>query len=683
MLCANCSDVDLHAILRGDHEGIPLEDGAEVWITRTSDPAVVWSWDSQPGCEFCEFLSATRLEIPTPLSEPVVKPRFLQLDGGKSYFRDAEKELNDFAGGKRPPHINIVFASADGSYEQYEFSDPDFIVPFRPVADLSFASSRIHPPRVNEIPVWLELSVTKRQLQECLQQHACCQGKTDTNSNRLSRLRLINCSSRMVVEAPPEPRYVALSYRWGSNHAHITVQGDGMLPEELPSTIEDALRVTQSIGFEFCWIDAYCITQTDEVDFRHQVRQMHLIYRYAQVTIIAGGAMDAGSGLIGISKPRPSTQTRGRYDGLGLFTFSISPWQKFLYFDEWNTRGWTFQEGFFSQRRLVFTDEQVLFDCNEGVISEDLQHSQIQYVCSLEKWQLDAWKNSVYELITSYTQRNLTYDSDILNAFDGVLEEFGHQNPPIRSHWGVPLPRDESGYFNAMLIGLCWSHYVQSGGSYRRPGFPSWSWAGWGHGVGDVVYPLRMRPEASLAVAHGLIIQVELQDGLVQAWSTFEQASPSSTNRHLYSQRIHLSAPSLILKLRNEPFSRSAHSTRMVEAFERQNAYVVRNEEGDCWEGDADLDNPFKTIELLYHIDEDIEVRVCHAIYLFSVSGLDAPYVSHTKNTFALLLVSKINANWERVGLWTQSFPSKEEARVFETWLHEEATFQKRDFWIA
>jgi hypothetical protein len=456
-----------------------------------------------------------------------------------------------------------------------------------------------------------------------------------------------------------------------------------MLPEKLPSTIEDAIQVTRGLGFEFCWIDAYCITQSDETDFRHQIRQMHLIYRYAQVTIIAAGAMDAGSGLIGISRPRRSTQTRGQYNDLSLLTFSILPWQILMFFEGWNTRGWTFQEGFFSQRRLVFTDQQVLFDCDEGVISEDLQHSQIQYGSSLEKWQLDAEKNSVYELTTSYTQRNLTYDTDILNAFDGVLEEFGHQNPPIRSHWGVPLPRDGSGYFNGMLIGLCWSHTVQSGDSYRRPGFPSWSWAGWRHEIG-MSYRLRMKYDTALTVAHGLTIQLERQDGLVQAWSTFEQASPSSTHRHLYSQRISLSAPSLVVLLRKDSFRMySSQTTAPVGLFEAHNAKVVRNEEDDCWEGDVELDNPFETIGLSHHIEEDIEVRICHAIYLFSASGLDAPNVSLFGKTFALLLVSKVNTNWERVGVWIQSFPSEEGARVFETWLHEEATFQKRDFWIA
>ncbi|KAG9187842.1 hypothetical protein G6011_05713 [Alternaria panax] len=216
-------------------------------------------------------------------------------------------------------------------------------------------------------------------------------------------------------------------------------------------------------------------------DFKHQIRQMHLVYRSAQITTIAAGDMDTESGLVGISTPRANVQTKGRYDKLNLTTFSYSPWASIRYVDEWAKRGWTLQEGYFSPRRLVSTDNQVLFDCNEGVMTEDLRCSQIQYRAMLQKWQPTVQGEAIYLLMERYTGRVLTYDSNIPNAFNGILGDSEQQEPPARSHWGIPSILDASGYLNGLLIGLCWCHPVQNENINRRPGFPSWSWAGWIH----------------------------------------------------------------------------------------------------------------------------------------------------------------------------------------------------------
>lgn len=36
--------------------------------------------------------------------------------------------------------------------------------------------------------------------------------------------------------------------------------------DNLPPTIQDALRVTQTLGFQYIWIDALCIMQDSEDD---------------------------------------------------------------------------------------------------------------------------------------------------------------------------------------------------------------------------------------------------------------------------------------------------------------------------------------------------------------------------------------------------------------------------------
>jgi hypothetical protein len=154
----------------------------------------------------------------------------------------------------------------------------------------------------------------------------------------------------------------------------------------------------------------------------------------------------------------------------------------------------------------------------------------------------------VQYLIERYTERVLTHDEDILNAFDGILADLEQNEPPIKSHWGIFSIPDASGYFNGLLAGLCWVHSIQNEKICRRLGFPSWSWAGWSY-MPCVDYVLRRTEDTKLVVAHGLAIQVEKQSGLIEAWKTFEEASLASTQRHHYSQRIHISAPSLEIRL--------------------------------------------------------------------------------------------------------------------------------------
>ena len=675
-LCANCSDIDLPAILEGDHKGIPLKLGYEVWITRSSDPTAIWIWDEQPGCEFCEFISAAEVHLlPKNASK---RPRYLQLDRGKSYYREWEGLESST---KLSSHVNIVFDRPDGQPEdeKFSYSFPNDIVSFSMPTDAEMLDFHPSPLQVNEISAWPDLNNIKRHLQNCLRYHGSCDQQKESSSSQLSRLRVIDCFTRSIITPSGDSPYVALSYRWGESHSTLQEEQTDMLPANLPVTIEDAILVTQSLGFQYLWVDKYCVSQTDQSDFKHQIRQMHLIYRSAQITIIAGGSMDAGSGLTGISTSRANMQTTGRYGNLSLITFTLHPWGLVTFEEGWVNRGWTLQESYFSQRRLIFTDKQVLFDCGRGVISEDLQHSQIEYDYPLERGKPNVVEIAVHELIEGYTQRVLTHDDDILNAFDGILADFEQNEPPIRSHWGICSTLDASGYLKGLLIGLCWVHPVQNENIYRRLGFPSWSWAGWSYDP-NAEYRLQREVNTKLVIAHGLVIEVEKQSGLIEAWKTFEEASPTSTQRHHYSQRMHISAPSLEVRL-VKGFLYTSYRGGKIHGHCGK---VVRSEEDGLWSGRARLDSPFKTLELSPGTYGSEEIRVCHAIYLFSADRMsDILDNSLVHNTFFMLLVSKVGINWERVGLWQPRFESEEEAQVFEQWLQSSPTYKTRDFWIA
>lgn len=238
------------------------------------------------------------------------------------------------------------------------------------------------------------------------------------------------------------------------------------------------------------------------------------------------------------------------------------PWASVLYSGGWIDRGWTFQEGYFlSRRRLFFTDHQALFDCDEGVTSEDLRLAQIKYHNMLEKWQSGLSETLVYDHITTYSDRCLTYESDILIAFNDIAADLEDQDPATRLYWGVPLVPNSCGYIDGFLLGLCWWQYFQTDKPSRRAGFPSWSWAGWPNDFG-ISYPLHSEQDTEINPASGLAIQVERNDGSKEEWKTFEENPDFSTSRQLYSRRVHVSAPSLQVRVRKQSAARCGSSPK-------------------------------------------------------------------------------------------------------------------------
>ncbi|KAK3378967.1 heterokaryon incompatibility protein-domain-containing protein [Lasiosphaeria ovina] len=205
----------------------------------------------------------------------------------------------------------------------------------------------------------------------CQEQHS--QACLSDHQNAPTGLKLIECATRKVVAAPAAARYVALSYVWGSapnplsHSSEPEVRGETL--GSLPRVIEDSIDVTVQLGLQHLWVDRYCIDQGDSEEKLQQIHQMDLVYANAELTLVAAAGTGPQFGLPGCNgTPRHSqsmAQVRGR---LLVSTF---PDPSFLLSQStWATRGWTYQEGILSKRRLVFTEKQVLFDCNGTNLSE-------------------------------------------------------------------------------------------------------------------------------------------------------------------------------------------------------------------------------------------------------------------------------------------------------------------------
>lgn len=150
----------------------------------------------------------------------------------------------------------------------------------------------------------------------------------------------------------------------------------------------------------------------------------------------------------------------------------------------WSTRGWTFQEATLSRRRLVFTDDQVYFQCKAMNCFESvdcwLERMHVQNMTKTydtmragyfgknrerEFGKLNHPKNSLNETfcrylssVEDYTGRILRFDEDSFNAFEGITRHFSRQAHSLRHVWGLAYKRDDRTDKMLSSYSLSWVH---------------------------------------------------------------------------------------------------------------------------------------------------------------------------------------------------------------------------------
>jgi hypothetical protein len=333
----------------------------------------------------------------------------------------------------------------------------------------------------------------------------------------LQSLRVIDCRSNplKVVQAPRDCGYVALSYVWGSTSSNEPnldehTESNGLFLPRLPKTISDSIEVTRRLSLQYLWVDQYCIDQSDVEDKQKQIRHMDLVYSRAEITIIAAAGQDSNYGLPGIDGicRLPKQQCVRLGDFFLASTMAHAGW--LLKGSKWATRGWTYQEGLLSKRRLIFTDQQVLYECNGMHCAEALEISlDALHTKRRDRFRVNVPTGSfaiktpgsvaedLMDYVDEYCRKDLSYSGDVLNALQGILRLFEGCSPPLYNLYGVPFrtrahlkkfhgSEPEHGSSNeAFLMGLMWYHAEMG---ERRRGFPSWSWAGWGRGRVRMTY---------------------------------------------------------------------------------------------------------------------------------------------------------------------------------------------------
>ena len=309
-----------------------------------------------------------------------------------------------------------------------------------------------------------------------------------------------------LVDTPSQCRYVSLSYVWGTapvfTHLLKNTQDlrktSSLRSLPIPVTIRDAITLVHAIGERYLWVDSLCITQDDWKMKGAEIMRMGSIYSRALFTIIAAGGDHANSGLPGVVQgTREQVQKILKFADCELLTvIDVRKTPSGMDDTIWAQRAWTFQERFLSNRVLVFSESQVYWSCRaashseeralEDVLDIDRRHLSFpqRYAAeclSLELLQPLEYRGLYYDLLFTYRQRRMTYETDVLNAFSGVSEILGAlQNDTFL--WGLP----ESLFSYAMTWGFTGhsarNHVTvpfESNGSKEMISIPSWSWAAW------------------------------------------------------------------------------------------------------------------------------------------------------------------------------------------------------------
>ncbi|KAL0943056.1 uncharacterized protein CTRU02_200942 [Colletotrichum truncatum] len=369
---------------------------------------------------------------------------------------------------------------------------------------------------------FIDLDLMRGWIRDCENSHGeKCVGKYNHKDDMPQGFRVIDTHNMKVMEPDSAVSFVALSYMWsassdGSKEIQLEKNNLSLLEEpgslascSIPDIVLDAIYLCRDLGESYLWVDRLCIIQDDAVTKPAQIGAMDKIYRSATFTIVAALNDRYGKGLPGCSK-RPRlplssvlrTPRQPEVEGRG-----VKPNGMTAEVDRslWNKRGWTFQERVLSKRRLFITEHQAIFECSvttaeeeltwnagfvrptESTVNSETDHNQLELTKTQGEYlapgnverkgfsgdvgfyiaEMPSLKD-YRDWIESYSSRQLSFGTDIINAFMGVGNVL-RDALGTRLLFGLPEK-----FLTQSLMWSCVGSLARRG---EVPHIPSWSWA--------------------------------------------------------------------------------------------------------------------------------------------------------------------------------------------------------------
>ncbi|PSN75097.1 HET-domain-containing protein [Corynespora cassiicola Philippines] len=203
--------------------------------------------------------------------------------------------------------------------------------------------------------------------------------------------------------------YLTLSHCWGDptkitkstshniERHHKQIEWSG-----LSTTFQDAIVITQLMGYEYLWIDSLCILQDVPDDFEEECPRMHIIYLFCDCMLAASDAAGGEGFLRWWDESYRATTAFDNYKRKGYeeavsmseenYNAAIAPNSDFdpvlakemrldagIMFNPWakallgplNTRGWALQEKQLAPRILHYTNSGLLWECRTSIGAGD------------------------------------------------------------------------------------------------------------------------------------------------------------------------------------------------------------------------------------------------------------------------------------------------------------------------
>ncbi|KAJ4115331.1 hypothetical protein NW768_011183 [Fusarium equiseti] len=350
-------------------------------------------------------------------------------------------------------------------------------------------------PRQRQMMSVIDFKLIKSWLGQCDKYHKSCRFESG-GSDFVRGLQVIDCELGRTVDAPGRCKYFALSYVWGKptqphspRHSGSPARGTAA---EWPRVVHDAVEVTRSLGERYLWVDQYCIDQKPGTSMDEQIAQMDKIYSQARLTLVAAAGEDSSYGLPGIGTKERLPMQSSIIDNIAIIQMPPHLSAQ-ISRSTWAERGWTYQEGYLSPRRLIFTDYEVSYLCDTVHCTESLKKPLmvkkserktemsdfLEIIPNAFVQQSEPWHELKQKQLPNYTRRKLTKTSDSINAVLGLFRTL--KSSGIRNLHGIPIRQvPPLAASNRVELCLAWHHDVVA---KRCPDLPSWSWSGWVGGI--------------------------------------------------------------------------------------------------------------------------------------------------------------------------------------------------------
>ncbi|KAI9150532.1 Heterokaryon incompatibility protein [Paramyrothecium foliicola] len=352
-------------------------------------------------------------------------------------------------------------------------------------------------------PTLIDVELVRKWIHRCDTTHQrSCTRQYDLQLLPTATLSFIDIENQCIATPASEVRYVALSYVWGtksvvralkSNIADLRRQWAFVSDQyQLPRTVKDAIALCSYLDIRYLWVDSVCIVQDDPELQREQLLAMAAVYGKAYFTIAAvqpehahagiarvGHADGACSSQDVIRLPSRSMTVAKTPAAFGLSAFAGS---------KWNTRGWTLQEHVFSKRLLIL-NTLATWSCYGHQWTEDVESASEIETESAQTSAENTYKlgpvtwpsiRAYGDLAMNYATRDLTYDSDAINAFSGILTPMNGWFTKGLLHGISEFTFDAGLLWNPRREGARlrqrFNYAALQGGSFM---FPTWSWISW------------------------------------------------------------------------------------------------------------------------------------------------------------------------------------------------------------